>query len=148
MIKYICFSPKKESKNIGISVDSALYYIKSLGRQHIYRNSYPLTSTFLDIALNSDSQLLTFDTLEQAQILCEMVSKIYSEKFIVKEILVEKDVDKTENINIYKKAVKRCQRQGILDTTSIIIALEKEIDYYRGILESFWSCLGDTNEKR
>lgn len=153
MIKYICFSPKKKDKNANISVDSALYFVKSLGKQYMYKNTYPLTKYRLYAENNSETELLTFDTFEQARMLCNVLNKLYDTNFVVKDIFVKGD-DLTKdpallnnepvlsNTEIYKKAVKRYQKQGILDPTSIIVALEKEIDYYRATLEKYNEMLG------
>lgn len=153
MIKYICFSSKKKDKNANISVDSALYFVKSLGKQYMYKNTYPLAKYCLYAENNSETELLTFDTFEQARMLCNVLNKLYDTNFVVKDIFVKGD-DLTKdpallnnepvlsNTEIYKKAVKRYQKQGILDPTSIIVALEKEIDYYRATLEKYNEMLG------
>lgn len=146
MIKYICFSHKKKDKNVNMNVDSALYFVKSLGNQYLYKNTYPLTTYCLDVGSNSETELLTFDTIEQAQMLCNILNNLYDTNFVVKGILVKEDDFKNKptlsNTEIYKKAVKRCQRQGVSEPTDIIVALEKEIDYYRATLEKYYEALG------
>ena len=44
-----------------------------------------------------------------------------------------------EDHNIYNKAVRRLSRSGIKDPTAQIIALEKEIDYYRDKIKRYES---------
>lgn len=92
MAKYICFSPGKEQfdikgNSLGISVDRAIYYAKSIGKRRIYRSSYPIEPyMFKGNDINKDLELFIFDTRIEAQNVCDKVNNVYGDKFIVKEV--------------------------------------------------------------
>lgn len=158
MFKYICFSSGKElfnskGESIGISDARALYYAKNIGKRRICRNDYPLMPCMLNgVDINSNLKLFAFKSPKYAQKLCDEINKVYDDDFKVKKILIEEPDYENENVisnqELYSKAVSRCKRFGILDATSIIVALEKEIDYYRATLEKYHELLERRNVKK
>jgi hypothetical protein len=86
MKRFICFSPSKEHFNaagqsLGMGDDRALFYSPSVGRQRLYRSSYPDPTKGL--------KLLTFKTESVAQSRCNSINKAYNDDFSTLEIDVE-----------------------------------------------------------
>lgn len=88
--KYICVAPEKEvfnvnGKSLGTDSKRALYYSEKIGKNRIYRNSYPDTEPFfwgLD-NVNADLILLRYETKEEAQEVCDEINKAYGDNFQV-----------------------------------------------------------------
>lgn len=73
-------------KEIFICVDkeheSALYYLKSLGRKRIYRQSYPLQPyIFNGKDINKGLKLFTYKKKENAQKLCDNINERTGQNF-------------------------------------------------------------------
>lgn len=84
MAKYICVNEKE---------DIALYYLKSLGKRSIYRQSLPLQPFYFEGKdINKDLKLFEYKRKENAQKLCDDINSRQSVKFIVKEIGDESNV--------------------------------------------------------
>lgn len=81
---YICVEKAKEVFNVngeslGKGSDSALYYLKDLGRRRIYRQTYP-TPQYKGL------KLFTYKRKENAQKLCDYTNSIFNSKYEVFEI--------------------------------------------------------------
>ena len=154
MFKYICFSSGKEQFNskgesVGISEARALYYAKNIGRRCICRNDFPLMPCMLNgIDINSNLKLFVFKSSKYAQKLCDEINKVYDDDFKVKKVLVGESDYGNENAisnqELYSKTVKKRKRQGVLEATSIIVALEE----YDELLEKRISKLEKRRIKR
>ncbi len=88
MKKYICIAPDREEfniygKSLGMRGERALYYLKSLHRHRIYRNSYPVPN-------DKDFKLFEYKNKNRAQALCDEINQVYNDNFSVVEIESEK----------------------------------------------------------
>lgn len=54
--------------------------------------------------------------------------------------VIEEHLQTEKQLELYNKAVRRLERQGIKDPTAQIAALEKEIDYYREKIQALIDC--------
>ena len=99
MNKYICVSPDKEAFNIngeslGMRGERALYYSKDIGKNRVYRQSYPIEPYFWGLKdLNENMKLFEFNNKQKAQELCDEINSAYGDDFEVKllEILRSKE---------------------------------------------------------
>jgi len=71
---YICLNEEK---------DTALYYLKTLHRRRIYRQSYPIEPyIFNGKDINKDLRLFEYKIEKNAQKLCDDINSKQSTKFI------------------------------------------------------------------
>ena len=96
---YICVEKKKkifreDRKILEQSEINALYYLKSLGRKRIYRQSYPLKPfIFQGKDINKGLKLFTYKNKNKAQQLCDLTNKKFGTNYQVIEV---KEIEKEE----------------------------------------------------
>lgn len=70
--------------------DSALYYLKDLGRRRIYRQTYPLEPfIFKGKDINKGLKLFTYKRKENAQKLCDDINSRTGQNF--KPVMIDKE---------------------------------------------------------
>lgn len=84
-MKYFLFSKGVEQFNVnkeslGIGDDRAVYFAKSIGKHRLYRSGYPKPN-------DKDFELLTFDTLLEAQQEANNTNQTNNDNFEPREVV-------------------------------------------------------------
>lgn len=91
--EFICVAPSKEVFNVygeslGIEGERALYYSSDIGTHRIYRSSFPIEPYyFKDVDINKKLKLLKYNTIEEAQSICDEINEVYGDDFEPKIIV-------------------------------------------------------------
>lgn len=85
--EFICVAPSKEVFNIygeslGIEGERALYYSSDVGPHRIYRSSFPIEPYyFRGKDINRKMKLLKYETIQEAQSICDEINRVYGDNF-------------------------------------------------------------------